>query len=717
MLRLFSAGVLCLAAATTHGASWRFEALPRDQGEEALRAAVGAPDDEARTAALAATAAQHPETVAAGLARLALGLHLLKGDELEAALVQLTHADVLRTAVADHALLGVARTQEALERPAAAGRSYLAAAREPGSNVACTALPRAADLLSETGDPPAARDALEETIQSCQRQTPDALLALGTLLRDQGVLKEAAAVLDRLDREHPATEAARKAAPRLKALARHLPPLSTAERATRNLKKGETLLAARRIRDAHTVLRAVPPDVVTPAERNRLRLALGRVLISRRRQAEGRAVLRKIPAESPLAAEAGYHVARTLAGRTVGPYETMADAFPGTPWAERSLRAAANLYQKSARDDEALPWWRRILAEYPDGLYAESSSWRVGWGEFRAKRFDKAAYTWERTARLRPPGSATPALLYWAARAHLARGERQRALWLLEETVGRFKHSYHGLRAQQQLARLGVALPAAPPPPPVEGDAQDTPPGQERERLRQLLLVDLFDQSAAELSRMGDSPGVQATLAWVEWNRERYRPAIVIMKRAFPHWVSAAGDHLPREVWQILFPLRFEDELLKQARDEDLDPALVAGLILQESTFDPDAVSHAGARGLMQIMPGTGRGIARAKRVRYRTSLLHDPKTSLDFGTYYLRQMSDRFDGAVDKVLVGYNAGPRRVDRWTKRRPGIPEEEFIETIPFTETRFYVRIVMANREQYRRLYGLGLTGSANGGARP
>ena len=77
----------------------------------------------------------------------------------------------------------------------------------------------------------------------------------------------------------------------------------------------------------------------------------------------------------------------------------------------------------------------------------------------------------------------------------------------------------------------------------------------------------------------------------------------------------------------------------------------------------------------------------------------------------------DGVDGAVDKVLVGYNAGPRRVDRWTSQRPGLPEEEFIETIPFTETRFYVRIVLANREEYRRLYGIGPNASepANGGA--
>jgi soluble lytic murein transglycosylase len=131
----------------------------------------------------------------------------------------------------------------------------------------------------------------------------------------------------------------------------------------------------------------------------------------------------------------------------------------------------------------------------------------------------------------------------------------------------------------------------------------------------------------------------------------------------------------------------------------------VAALILQESTFDPDALSHAGARGLMQVIPATGRKLARDLRVPFRRAALHDPKTSLDFGTLYLRQMTDRYEGRVERVLASYNAGPHRVDAWTALHPGQSAEEFVESIPFSETRNYVMIILANREQYRRLYGL------------
>jgi soluble lytic murein transglycosylase len=121
----------------------------------------------------------------------------------------------------------------------------------------------------------------------------------------------------------------------------------------------------------------------------------------------------------------------------------------------------------------------------------------------------------------------------------------------------------------------------------------------------------------------------------------------------------------------------------------------------------------------MQVMPATGRRIARTNGKRFRRAALHDPGTSLDFGTRYLRQMSDRFGGAIEQVLAAYNAGPHRVDAWTAEWGRTSAEDFIESIPFSETRSYVMIVLANREQYRRLYGLGRSSPApvTEGARP
>jgi soluble lytic murein transglycosylase len=217
--------------------------------------------------------------------------------------------------------------------------------------------------------------------------------------------------------------------------------------------------------------------------------------------------------------------------------------------------------------------------------------------------------------------------------------------------------------------------------------------------------VDRLEDAQAELLRLPASRKVQATIAWIDHRRGRLRPAITGMKRAFPEWVGEAGDRLPADVWRIMFPLAYEPQLRAKAMEEGLDPSLVAALILQESTFDAAALSGAGARGLMQVIPATGRKLARDLGVRWQRASLHHPETSLDFGTRYLRQMSDRYGGQVERVLAAYNAGPHRVDAWDLQQPGQSAEEFTESIPFTETRGYVMIILANREQYRRLYGL------------
>jgi soluble lytic murein transglycosylase len=441
----------------------------------------------------------------------------------------------------------------------------------------------------------------------------------------------------------------------------------------------------------------------------------------RGRATEGRALLLKVGAGSPHAAEAAFRLAADTARRTrtAAAYLPVADRFPGTAWGEEALLSLANHYQKDALDDGAAPYWRRLLAEYPDGRHAERAAWRAGWSDYRASGFEEAAQKFETTARRRPAGSATAGLLYWSGRSRLALGQNDRARELFRETIQRYKHAYHGVRAQDALARMGGPV-AAPPAVTAAAPEPDLElPEPRASRARQLLLIERLDEAAAELRLLPETPRVTATVAWVDWQRGRLRPAITAMKRAYPEWVGEAGERLPREVWQVLFPIRFDQELLAAAREDGLDPALVAALILQESSYDPGALSGAGARGLMQVMPATGRTIARAKGVRFKRAALHDPATSLDFGTHYLRQMSERYAGAVEKVLAAYNAGPHRVDAWTLARGEQPAEDFIETIPFNETRNYVMIVLANREQYRRLYGLTRTAPAPavGGRKP
>jgi soluble lytic murein transglycosylase len=717
-----SLGLLLLLAAPGAEAApvWRLQAEAQDTAEEALRDAT-ARDAATAPSALVHVSEQFPGTSASGLARLLAGLRLLEASRPAEAVTHLTHPDVQKTLLRDHALLALGHAQEALGQLDAAARSYSAAGNEPASAVACTALPKAGELFAQARQLEAAVRAFDQVVASCPREAAAALLGLGNARLARGDRAAAAAAFDRLDREYPVSPQAAEARARLVALAGQLPARGPSERASLLLERGNALLAAGRTADAIAALRAVPLASLDRAQADLARVRLGRALLAKGRVREGRALLLQVRADSPHVAEAAFQLAHDEARRSLrpSPYEAVADRFPGTQWGEEALLSLASYYQKDALDDAALPWWRRLVAEYPQGRYVERAAWRVGWGDYRAHRYEDAAQLFETTARLRPPSGSTAGFLYWSARSRLALGQNERARALLAETIQRYKHAYHGVRATEELARLGgrpappAVLVATTPPP-------EAPlPEPRASRLRQLLLIDRLAEATEELRLLPESPRVQATLAWVDWRQGHYRPAITAMKRAYPEWVGEAGDRLPTEIWQILFPIRYDRELRLAAQEEGVDPALVAALILQESSFDAGALSRAGARGLMQVMPATGRTIARAKGQRYRRAALHDPATSLDFGTHYLRQMSERFSGAAEKVLAAYNAGPHRVDAWTAQRGELSPEEFTESIPFNETRTYVMIVLANREQYRRLYGLDrpTPAPASEGARP
>ena len=699
------------------------EASPKGAAEAAIRDAISRSafaGPHGASGALLALADAAPGTAPASLARVAAGLALVDAGRHEEALAVLRHPDVATSPLFDHALFGIARALEEKKDPVA-GQAYLAVADAlPEGPLACPALFRAAERLEAAVELAAAQAALQRALGSCAGQEARALLEIGALREKLRDPKAAAAAFDQLEREFPASPQRRAAEARLRALAAQLPPRTREERDARDIATALAIFESSQWSSAAAELRALKARPLAPADADRVRVKLGRAYLMQKRTREADAELRGIPADSPHSAEAAFYRARIAVARGGAPdgYESVAELFAGTPWAEEALLALANHYQKDARDDEALPYYRRLLLEHPNGRYADRAAWRVGWGDYRGGRHADAARTLEEVARRRPVTSYTAGMLYWAARAKQTLGDTAGARALFQEVVGRFKSSYHGQRAAEALLRVPRGPVPEPPPPVAPPDPSAHVPEPQLTRVRQLLLIERLDEAYAELGRLPASPIVQATRAFVESRRGRLRPAIVSMKRAYPEWVSEAGAGLPDDAWRILFPLEFDQLLRQKAAEEGLDPALVAGLICQESTFDAGAVSAAGARGLMQVIPPTGRALARQLGVRYRTSDLLNPGISLDFGTRYLRQLLERFGGRVERVLAAYNAGPHRVDAWTAGRPDISDEEFVESIPFSETRHYVMTVLANRQHYRRLYGLEAveTGVAQAGSR-
>ena len=226
--------------------------------------------------------------------------------------------------------------------------------------------------------------------------------------------------------------------------------------------------------------------------------------------------------------------------------------------------------------------------------------------------------------------------------------------------------------------------------------------------VRALAGLDLFALAEAEVRfaqrTWGNSAALDATLAWIYSRQGELRRGIGLMRRTYPQFLTDAADRLPIDVLQVIFPLDYWPLIRRHAEARGLDPYLVAALVAQESTFQADARSVANAFGLMQIVPSTGRRLARAEGMRkFRTSHLVDPETNVRLGTRYFAGLLDDF-GDEHFALAGYNAGESRVVRWRADRPGWAREEFIDDIPFPETQNYVKRILGTAEDYRRLYG-------------
>ncbi|HUK36644.1 MAG TPA: lytic transglycosylase domain-containing protein, partial [Vicinamibacterales bacterium] len=235
--------------------------------------------------------------------------------------------------------------------------------------------------------------------------------------------------------------------------------------------------------------------------------------------------------------------------------------------------------------------------------------------------------------------------------------------------------------------------------------------------VRALLTAKMYDAAADELRYAqkiyGDSGAIQATFAWTYREQGQsetgsqqfslYRGSINAMKRAYPQYLTAGGERLPREILRIIYPLAYWDLIQKYSAPNGLDPYLIAALMCQESTFVANIRSPAKAVGLMQLEPSTARMYAKRLGIPYSSTVLTTPELNIRIATAYLGDQLREF-GSMFRVLAAYNAGDGRVRRWSLERQSLPQEDWIDDIPFYETQGYVRKILANAEDYRRLYG-------------
>jgi soluble lytic murein transglycosylase len=225
------------------------------------------------------------------------------------------------------------------------------------------------------------------------------------------------------------------------------------------------------------------------------------------------------------------------------------------------------------------------------------------------------------------------------------------------------------------------------------------------ERARQLIAAGVPELALSEIEDEISRKGGTERALWYAQARiycgnVNFLDAILSLRRAFPDYNYLPPSSLPDEIWNLLFPVRHLNVVSRYAARNRLDPNLILGLIRQESAFNETARSGANARGLMQLLPDTGRMLARQEGITpYSASRLYQPEVNIALGTRYLADRIKKYGGRTELALAAYNAGDIRVDRWLREFGDVDMAEFVELIPFSETRGYVKQVLSNVAHY------------------
>jgi peptidoglycan lytic transglycosylase len=394
--------------------------------------------------------------------------------------------------------------------------------------------------------------------------------------------------------------------------------------------------------------------------------------------------------------------------------EQLVNRYTHSYWAERALFAVGNYYWVNLDRDHAAQFYQRVLGRFPQGRYADVARWRIVWTAYLERRPDLRQQL-EDFLRRYPTSAYANDALYFLGRANEAAGDAAQARTFYLATVDRFPQTYFGECAAERLRAIGrrpvarVAFLSGLPRVSRMRAISDPPlPAAARRHSHraQALRTIAFDNSAGlELrAAYSESHSRQLLLLAAQTAIEggSYAAGIVVARELVPDLESQQFREVPREVWRAAFPLPYEPWLNREARRNRLDPMLVAGLIRQESAFASDALSHSGAMGLMQVMPFTGNRVARSMQVRFSRARLFDPQYNLRLGSRYLSTLLSTY-GKPEEALAAYNAGPNRVAAWMDGQNYQEMAEFVESIPFSETRNYVQVVLRNAAVYRRLY--------------
>ena len=485
------------------------------------------------------------------------------------------------------------------------------------------------------------------------------------------------------------------------------------------------LLDAREGAKARRELAALEPHL-TGAERDRARVKIGTADYIAGNTANARQYLESLSVDSPEAdAERLYDL--LLCARRDNDRAGMesilpelSQRYPTSPFRRDALIALANSYLTDNRASDYEPLYRACYESFAKDPKASLCHWKVAWLHY-LRRQEDARELLKEHLRLYPDSTEASGALYYLGRlAGEDPNGRTVAAAYYQEIAARYPNFYYGVLARTRLEETADRAADGPfAAPNIFRDIVFAPRHPRNfeptvgslahiERARLLAAAGLDDWWQFELRAAAsneDQPHVMALeLAKMLTRKGSPDQALRWLKHFVPDYLWLPESSAPQDFWRIAFPLPYRADFERFARQNNLDPFLFAALARQESEFNPKAVSESSARGLTQIMPPTGRELSRQLRLKpYSTASLFQPQVNLKLGSFYLKSLTDSVEGRLEAALAAYNAGLSRAKTWSTWGEFREAAEFVETVPFTQTREYIQIVLRNADIYRQLY--------------
>jgi soluble lytic murein transglycosylase len=569
-----------------------------------------------------------------------------------------------------------------------------------------------AEALIARGAPERAAASLE---RHRQPRHADIELALARAYRGAGLNSRAAEILRNIYFEEPLAPEADSAAIELRVMG-EAPPVGNFEprRARANsLLKGKRYSQA--VSELSSLVEQAPPSALSAVQ-----LEFAIALYRDRKRDDAQSLFETISKSGDADSEAHalYYLAEIARDkddrdRNSDLLAQLRAVAPQSSWLQQALLSAGNMYLLKKDYQKAVRAYQEVYERDRNGKFSPYAHWKAAWLSYRMDRKDDARRLFEEQLVFYPASNEASAALYWRGRLAEADGDQPAARAYYQKLSESYRYYYYANLGRQRLSKLGFSNVADPPllnklpGPPAPPQNWDAPADNLRVKKAQLLAnAALYDFAERELpaAASGSPPWLLAAEAQLYAEAGSYNLAIEALKRAIPGYFSADLNQLPRPIWQNLFPRPFWEDLKKNALLNQLDPFVVASLIRQESEFNPAALSRANAMGLMQLLPHVGKGVAKEEKIKhFSPNELFVANVNLQLGTRYFKHMVDHYHGQVEYALAAYNAGEERVDDWRNNGDFKDVEEFVESIPFTETREYVQAILRNAVLYRLLY--------------